>query len=161
MGTVKNAIYKVDNGVDFDEIYFKTKAAQVFCNDGKTVESQLAEIVNGFANIKSENGYTKLLNGIIFQWGAYYGSVNNIAFPIAFPTSCLEIIPCPEIKYDSSPVYLPKVGIVSKNHAGFTSACYGYDELGVPDVAPSSMKWIRTVGYANLNAKIKYYAIGY
>ncbi|WP_346877555.1 MULTISPECIES: hypothetical protein [unclassified Clostridium] len=44
MGTIKNAIYKIDNGTDFDEIHFKTKAAQVFCNDGKTVESQLAEL---------------------------------------------------------------------------------------------------------------------
>lgn len=46
MGTIKNAVYKVDNGTDFDEIHFKTKAAQVFCNDGKTVESQLAEKMN-------------------------------------------------------------------------------------------------------------------
>lgn len=46
MGTIKNAVYKLDNGTDFDEIHFKTKAAQVFCNDGKTVESQLAEKAN-------------------------------------------------------------------------------------------------------------------
>lgn len=45
MGTIKNAVYKVDNGTDFDEIHFKTKAAQVFCEDGKTVEEQLVEKV--------------------------------------------------------------------------------------------------------------------
>ncbi|SDO76807.1 hypothetical protein [Clostridium gasigenes] len=38
---IKNAIYQVDNGADFDEIHFKTKAEQVFCKDGKTVEESL------------------------------------------------------------------------------------------------------------------------
>lgn len=52
MGTIKNAVYKVDNGVDFDEIHFKTKASQVFCNDGKTVESQLADMMNGTVMVK-------------------------------------------------------------------------------------------------------------
>ncbi len=51
MGTIKNAVYKVDNGTDFDEIHFKTKASQVFCSDGKTVESQLAEITQLIPNI--------------------------------------------------------------------------------------------------------------
>lgn len=46
MGTVKNATYKVHNGVDFDEIHFKTKAAQVICANGKTVESQLEDKAN-------------------------------------------------------------------------------------------------------------------
>lgn len=59
MGTIKNAVYKVDNGTDFDEIHFKTKAAQVFCNDGKTVESQLAEKANKAINVLTPT----LLNG--------------------------------------------------------------------------------------------------
>lgn len=45
MGTIKNAVYKVDNGTDFDEIHFKTKAEQVVCNDGKTVEVRLTEVI--------------------------------------------------------------------------------------------------------------------
>lgn len=54
MGTIKNAVYKVDNGTDFDEIHFKTKAAQVFCNDGKTVESQLAEINTNVSSLQKK-----------------------------------------------------------------------------------------------------------
>lgn len=38
---VKNAIYQVDNGSGFDEIHFKTKAAQVICEDGLTSEDKL------------------------------------------------------------------------------------------------------------------------
>lgn len=40
---IKNAIYQVDNGNGFDEIHFKTKAEQVYCKDGKTVEVSLGE----------------------------------------------------------------------------------------------------------------------
>lgn len=43
MGTIKNAVYKVDNGVDFDEINFKTIASQVKTANGSDVEVQLAE----------------------------------------------------------------------------------------------------------------------
>lgn len=42
--TIKNAIYQVDNGSEFDEIHFKTNADQVFCKDGKTTEYHLSEI---------------------------------------------------------------------------------------------------------------------
>lgn len=55
MGTIKNAVYKVDNGTDFDEIHFKTKAAQVICSNGKTAEAQLAEIVNLIPKITTKN----------------------------------------------------------------------------------------------------------
>ncbi len=98
MGTVKNATYKVHNGTDFDEIHFKTKAAQVFCEDGKTVEAQLAELVNGFANSKGTTGYTKLPNGYILQWGnmsfrATSGRYDTgvRSFPLAFTSQCLFI----------------------------------------------------------------------
>ncbi|MBB6622022.1 hypothetical protein H7E67_01130 [Clostridium gasigenes] len=45
----KNAIYQVDNGTDFDEINFRTIAAQVICADGKTVEA-LLETWDDFKN---------------------------------------------------------------------------------------------------------------
>lgn len=35
---IKNAIYQVDNGADFDEIHFKTNAKQVYMSNGATVE---------------------------------------------------------------------------------------------------------------------------
>lgn len=110
---------------------------------------------------KSANGYTKLPNGFLLQWGEYYGSTNNISYPVAFPTSCISVIFDPEINNIGSPTYKPKVGLIAKNHAGFTSSCYGYDELGITGVVASSMKWIKTVGVENLNAKVKYWAIGY
>lgn len=50
MGTIKNAVYKVDNGTDFDEIHFKTKAEQVICSNGKTAEVQLADFMNFLNN---------------------------------------------------------------------------------------------------------------
>ncbi len=49
---IKNAVYKVDNGTDFDEIHFKTKAAQVFKDDGKTLQDffNSGGTVNGSVN---------------------------------------------------------------------------------------------------------------
>jgi|GEM_PF-5860854 len=46
MGVQKKASYKVHNGVDFDEINFKTIASQVKTANGSDVEVQLAEIQN-------------------------------------------------------------------------------------------------------------------
>ncbi|MGN9161207.1 hypothetical protein [Clostridium sulfidigenes] len=51
MGVQKNASYKVHNGTDFDEINFKTIAAQVKTAGGSDVESQLAEMIT-FINSK-------------------------------------------------------------------------------------------------------------
>ena len=38
MGVKKKATYKVDNGTDFDEIYFKTSAEQVYLEDGTNLQ---------------------------------------------------------------------------------------------------------------------------
>ncbi len=44
---------------------------------------------------KNQNGYTKLPNGIIIQWGK--AETNNgsfsVRFPVSFPTECLTVIP--------------------------------------------------------------------
>lgn len=42
MGTIKNAIYKIDNGADFDEIHFKTDSDHVMCGSA-TLTSQLED----------------------------------------------------------------------------------------------------------------------
>ena len=56
---VKNAVYQVDNGNEFDEIHFKTNASQVYCDNGETVEVNFEKKVN-----KSIIKYTAtLLNG--------------------------------------------------------------------------------------------------
>lgn len=94
MGVQKNAIYKVHNGTDFDEINFKTIAAQVKTSDGDNVENKLVDKASktlDFLHSTAINGYTKLPNGIIIQWGTR--SIDNsgmlTTFPITFPNSCL------------------------------------------------------------------------
>lgn len=84
MGVQKNATYKVHNGTDWDEINFKTNASQVKMASGVDLES-------GFSNSKDMNGYTKMPNGMIRQWGKtvirlYSGQKTtvNINFPISF-----------------------------------------------------------------------------
>ena len=56
--------------------------------------------VNDFLSLKSENGYQKLPNGLIIQWGgginqnaSDYAQTNaqTINFPIAFPNTCLNL----------------------------------------------------------------------
>lgn len=53
---------------------------------------------------KTSNGYTKLPNGMILQWGtssvptANY-AVQTITFPIAFPTACLNVQVCGRTPY--------------------------------------------------------------
>lgn len=54
MGTIKNAIYKIDNGTDFDEIHFKTNSDQVMCGS-TTLTSQLEHIATKI-NMTSEDG---------------------------------------------------------------------------------------------------------
>lgn len=65
MGTVKNAIYKVDNGVDFDEIHFRTKASQVVCDDGKILEVKLEE--------KANKGVIKISPTLLNGWKTLSG----------------------------------------------------------------------------------------
>lgn len=70
--TVKNAVYQVDNGSGFDEIHFKTKAAQVECNDGRTVEDKLKSInVKAYMTTAQSvaNNSTSILymNGVFFD----------------------------------------------------------------------------------------------
>lgn len=46
-----------------------------------------------FANSKNENGYQKLPNGLILQWGSLREQSNGkqIVFPVAFPNSVLNV----------------------------------------------------------------------
>ena len=52
-------------------------------------------ITSNFANSKQESGYTKLPNGLIFQWGTVGdregGDIREI-YPIAFPNRCLMLV---------------------------------------------------------------------
>ncbi len=57
----------------------------------KAVADALAK---GFSNSKQQNGYTKLLNGIMLQWGRVkdleQDARKNLTFPISFPNACLN-----------------------------------------------------------------------
>lgn len=68
MGTVKNAIYQVDNGTDFDEIHFKTNASQV----------QIQDINNRFSSSDVEGALNEL-----FQYAN--NGKNTIAASIGSP----------------------------------------------------------------------------
>jgi similarities with tail fiber protein len=58
----------------------------------KWSENQLME--REFQCSKAQNGYTKLPNGLIFQWGSITGGgvAGERAFPIAFPNMVLAVI---------------------------------------------------------------------
>ncbi|MBD3614896.1 gp53-like domain-containing protein, partial [Kingella kingae] len=56
---------------------------------------------NEFTVQTTDNGYTRLPNGLILQWGSFYyndlGDWNNtfdIAYPIAFPNKVLSVVAC-------------------------------------------------------------------
>lgn len=49
----------------------------------------------GFTELKAQKGWTRLPNGIYFQWGREIAPANNSAtfsFPVAFPTACFSIV---------------------------------------------------------------------
>lgn len=81
--------------------YVDTKVAKT----GDTMTGQLGllspagnsnpTILGQFANLKSGNGYQKLPNGLVVQWGRNSTNSNgdgSIVFPIAFPNGCLMFV---------------------------------------------------------------------
>ena len=60
---------------------------------GNSEDTAITEkaVKDAFACVKSENGYTKLPNGMIFQWGSYptitAGQSKDVNLPVAFPTA--------------------------------------------------------------------------
>ena len=87
---IKQAVYQVDNGTDFDKIHFETS------------EQMLVDILQSL----SETGYRKLPGGLIIQWGrsnarfinsgGAYIAETKVLFPIAFPNERLFAIAAPE-----------------------------------------------------------------
>jgi hypothetical protein len=63
---------------------------------GAGTQTNHAVNLGQFASLAAANGYTKLPNGIIFQWGnastSGAGSV-AVTFPIAFPNACYGVVP--------------------------------------------------------------------
>ena len=56
---IKNAIYRVDNGSDFDEIHFKTNSNQVVFDDGETFQQKLDS-----GTLKGEQGERGLAGAV-------------------------------------------------------------------------------------------------
>jgi len=109
---IKKAIYRVDNGTDFDQIYFETLPDMViqdsknrFVTDiekstwnGKAPGSHKhpeADLTNA-AQLLSSTGYRKLPGGLILQWGTITTNEpcdgkwsKNYNFPITFPSAVI------------------------------------------------------------------------
>lgn len=64
-------------------------------SDTAVSEKAVSDVFSaGFLSSKQENGYTKLPNGIILQWGRVkdiaYDGRKDLTFPISFPNACLN-----------------------------------------------------------------------
>lgn len=112
-------------------------------------KENLANIIN--YNQKADNGYMKLANGIIIQWGSQTVSgitVNEYAkeinFNIAFPNNCTNIqLTISDVGY----------GI-----QGFTTS------VGVPELSKTKFKAnfkSTSNRYSSISMKLYWFAIGY
>ena len=85
---------------------------------------------------KNNNGYTKLPNGMILQWGEYYeGNLNHSTFffPISFPNKCIS-------------VQLTTVS-TNKNYAAVKVAEYTNSQVTINNnICPVKYTWI-AIGY--------------
>lgn len=103
------------------------------------------------ANQKHDNGYVKLLNGIIIQWGSQTVSditvneyTKDISFPITFPNKCTNI-----------QVTINDVGYGIQ---GFTTS------VGVQELSASKFKAnfkSTSNRYSSISIKLYWLAIGY
>ena len=95
-------IKNTDNATETTNGILKiSTTAQVTAGTDNTTAVSPAKLREAFANLKAANGYQKLPNGMIIQWGliAYNAPSNNpgdiskvnVNFPIAFPTKMSSI----------------------------------------------------------------------
>ena len=76
--------------------------------------SALQDTAHSFA----ANGYQKLSNGLIIQWGQTTSGTSNATFPIAFPNACLQATT--SIGSNSGDIGTGKITIVTLSTTGFT-----------------------------------------
>jgi hypothetical protein len=91
---------------------------------------------------KAANGYTKLANGLIIQWGSYtyaatQANTTTVTFPIAFPTACLSA---------SSNATYSANSLVSSIIIGKTSTTVTIGNYGYPGHNATGGIWI-AIGY--------------
>ena len=101
-----------------------------------------------FANTKNENGYTKLPNGIVLQWGkhAVFEETKAIAtyaavFPISFPNACLNIS-LSKIDAGGGDVF----NILSSPAPTKTGFSFGVSDKGANPITGGHMFWW-AIGY--------------
>jgi len=100
----KHTIYdKIQDLLDFAKVDLSNVNDSDILNKLKNVDGEGsgldADLLRGlpadFSCDLSENGYTRLPNGLIIQWGKYAGSGSYgwawITFPITFPNACLGV----------------------------------------------------------------------
>lgn len=103
-------------------------------SDTAVSEKAIADfIASNFANSRQESGYTKLPNGLIFQWGRIGEQTNDpirVNYPIAFPNLCLSLIMGNLIDAASSTTGgggHQRIDSFDNNKTGFTTkGPYGY-----------------------------------
>lgn len=103
-------------------------------SDTAVSEKAIADfIASNFANSRQESGYTKLPNGLIFQWGRIGEQTNDpirVNYPIAFPNLCLSLIMGNLIDAASSTTGgggHQRINSFDNNKTGFTAkGPYGY-----------------------------------
>lgn len=79
----------------------------------------LADFLQSFAS----NGYTKLPNGMIIQWGRFStnsGHNTRINFPISFPSECTAVMVTMDAQTSpTAGIYVAAVGVKFREVAGF------------------------------------------
>lgn len=107
-----------------------------------------------------ENGYTKLPNGMILQWGRFSGT-GDVVFPMTFPNACLHVFTDGFLSPTSDPCYktLSCCGWFAR--AGFTGVSFGYHSIGPGSTPAAKMSYRSTTGVANFGGVSRYLAIGY
>jgi len=118
---------KVDN---FDASQTPTaNTIPVAGSDGKLDSGWLPESGGDWEQNFSSNGYTKLPNGLIIQWGhGVYDSDNEngyatVTFPIQFPSGCFSVSLTPRRNLSGSQIYTVEL-VGTPDSSSFNLALY-------------------------------------
>lgn len=115
----------------------------VFIFDGTNWQLQNPNVIS--QQLLVSNGYARMVEGIILQWGTIIGNPNGfgtLTFPTAFPSACFNVM------------------ITDQTSGSFTTV----DAWGVDQITKSSFRWytrtINTTPTANIGGGF-FLAIGY
>lgn len=91
------------------EVATSAEAEALISDNTMLTPAKLAAAFSGGNDSLSANGYTKLPNGLILQWGAVTVNATGVVyvtgltnFPIAFPTNCFFVTGSSREKYDGT-----------------------------------------------------------